>query len=64
MPTYQYQCKNCAHSFEAVESIKSEPQRKCPSCQDGTIERVVGPVVFHLKGDGWAKDGYSKPNKK
>ena len=32
MPTYEYECKSCGHTFDAFHSMKDEPLKICPQC--------------------------------
>lgn len=57
MPTYEYQCQS-GHEFTARQSIKDEPLTKCPKCFM-PCKRLISSTSFHLRGSGWAKDGYS-----
>ncbi len=63
MPTYGYGCKVCGHEFEIEQSIKDEPHTECPKCRVYTRNRLIIGSSFVLKGDGWAKDLYSKAKK-
>lgn len=59
MPTYDYQCNNCDHSFEEFQSITSNPLRKCPECSKNTLKRLIGcgaGVIF--KGSGFYQTDY------
>lgn len=59
MPVYEYECE-CGHIFEETHSIKEDSSTsKCPKCSK-KARKVPSLVDFHLKGGGWAKDGYSK----
>lgn len=57
MPIYEYKCE-AGHEFELQQSIKDEPVKTCPICQR-RCQRLISRTSFHLKGDGWYKDGYS-----
>ena len=60
MPIYEYQCTECDHIIEKIESFESEIRTIiCPFC-NGISNRILSLGSFHLKGDGWAKDGYGK----
>ncbi|MDR2193420.1 MAG: zinc ribbon domain-containing protein [Treponema sp.] len=53
MPTYEYECKDCGHSFEAFQSMSDEPLTTCPRCGK-EIRRIItggGGVIF--KGSGF-----------
>lgn len=58
MPLYDFTCPNCGHEEECLQA-RSQPAPECEKC--GTVMRRNGVQLtgFHLKGDGWAKDGYS-----
>ncbi|GIX01610.1 MAG: zinc ribbon domain-containing protein [Thermogutta sp.] len=54
MPTYEYVCEACEHTFEEFQSITAEPLRKCPACGKNKLRRVIGPggaILF--KGSGF-----------
>ena len=48
MPTYEYECRKCGHQFEAYQSIKDEPLKRCTKdvCPQGngrgTVKRLIG----------------------
>jgi putative FmdB family regulatory protein len=53
MPTYDYECKACGHTFEAFQRITEDPLSTCPKCS-GEVRRLVGGgigVIF--KGSGF-----------
>ena len=59
MPTYQYECEDCGHQFEIMQSIVDKKLTECPSCEKGTIHRLIGTgsgVVF--KGSGFYETDY------
>lgn len=64
MPTYEYQCKKCAHQFEVFQQITEKPLKNCPECQ-GPVKRLIstgGGFIF--KGSGfYATDYRSKEYK-
>ena len=39
MPTYDYECKACHHRWELFQSIKAEPEKKCPKCGKRQAQR-------------------------
>src|SRR5262245_28397439 len=59
MPTYEYQCNACKHTFERFQRMSDAPVRTCPKCGKRKVERLLSASAFHLKGAGWYKDGYS-----
>ncbi|HVJ69885.1 MAG TPA: zinc ribbon domain-containing protein [Caulifigura sp.] len=66
MPTYDYRCKKCGHTWETFQSIKAEPIKKCPECKKNQAERVIGPgAAILFKGSGfyltdYRSDSYKK----
>ena len=60
MPTYEYECNECHHFMEAVQSIKDAPLKDCPACGKPGLERLISATAFQLKGGGWYKDAYQK----
>jgi len=59
MPTYDYSCDACDHTFEVFESISAEPQTKCPKCKKKKLRRLFGAgagLVF--KGSGFYQTDY------
>lgn len=66
MPTYDYKCQKCEHTFEQFQSITAEPLRKCPKCGAMKLKRLIGTaaaVIF--KGSGfYATDYRSESYKK
>ena len=59
MPTYEYRCPECGHSFDESESFDAPPEHVCPKC--GTLApRVFGVPYIRFKGTGF----YSTDSKK
>lgn len=57
--TYEYVCEACGHQWEAEQSIKDAPLKKCSACGKPRAKRLVsGGTGFLLKGGGWYADGY------
>ncbi|MBL8018644.1 MAG: zinc ribbon domain-containing protein [Leptospirales bacterium] len=60
MPTYSYQCQDCGHEYDALQSIKAEPDTVCPKCK-GRVERLIGAGAgIHFKGTGFYVTDYKK----
>jgi putative FmdB family regulatory protein len=59
MPTYDYECKACHHRWELFQSIKADPEKKCPKCGKKQAQRVIGPGAGILfKGSGFYQTDY------
>jgi putative FmdB family regulatory protein len=60
MPTYEYECTKCGHTFDAFQSITAEPLSSCPQCR-GKVRRLIGGgmgIIF--KGSGFYTTDYKK----
>lgn len=60
MPTYDYQCGKCQHTFEKFQGIKEKPEAKCPKC-GGKARRLISAgagIIF--KGSGFYETDYKK----
>ena len=54
MPTYDYECRSCGHSFEAFQSMSEDPLTQCPECGKNELRRLIGGgtgIIF--KGSGF-----------
>lgn len=59
MPTYEYQCEACRHTFEKFQSIKARPVRKCPACGKMKVRRLLGTgAALIFKGSGFYATDY------
>ncbi len=59
MPTYDYKCDACGHTFERFQSITSRPVRTCPECGRQRVRRLIGTgggIIF--KGSGFYQTDY------
>src|ERR1700716_2847239 len=59
MPTYEYKCDACGHTFEKFQSITAAPIKKCPVCGKSKVRRLIGSgagMIF--KGSGFYTPDY------
>lgn len=59
MPTYDYQCEACDHTFEHFQAITARPIRKCPACKANKLVRLIGTgggIIF--RGSGFYQTDY------
>ena len=52
MPTYQYACTECGHSFEQVQKFSDDALTICPECE-GRLRKVFNAVGVVFKGSGF-----------
>ncbi|MGL5829722.1 MAG: FmdB family zinc ribbon protein [Angustibacter sp.] len=55
MPTYDYSCTQCAHSFEIVQAFSDDALTTCPECE-GRLRKVFGNVGVVFKGSGFYRN--------
>lgn len=65
MPLYGFKCEFCDFEFEKSKPMKEADEFEgCPQCGSECKRIISGGSCFILKGDGWAKDGYSESSNK
>ena len=52
MPTYQYACTECGHSFEQFQSFSEDALTVCPEC-NGRLRKLFNAVGVVFKGSGF-----------
>ena len=60
MPTYEYECTKCGHTFEVFQNINDKRIEKCPKCSQ-KVKRLIGSgsgIIF--KGSGFYATDYRK----
>jgi putative FmdB family regulatory protein len=58
MPIYDYQCNNCKVVFEHYQKINSKPIRKCKSCKEFKLQRLICKPNIIFKGPGFYVNDY------
>jgi putative FmdB family regulatory protein len=61
MPTYEYRCRECGHTFDEYQQMTADPLVVCPNCGKHTLKRVMGTgggIIF--KGSGFYQTDYKK----
>ena len=53
MPTYEYECKSCSHSFEVFQSMSEQPIKDCPKCGKEVRRLIFGGTGVIFKGSGF-----------
>lgn len=58
MPTYDYKCLECGHTFDYFQKMSDEPLQNCPVCH-GKLKRLIGPGAGPIfKGSGFYETDY------
>jgi len=62
MPTYDYECRFCGHSFETFQSMSDDSLTTCPECGKEQLRRLIsGGAGIIFKGSGfYVNDSKSK----
>ncbi len=68
MPTYEYECRKCGHTFEKFQRISEPPAKRCPLCRSAVRRVLGGGAGLLFKGSGfyitdYRSDGYKKSAK-
>jgi putative FmdB family regulatory protein len=67
MPTYEYECKICGHTFDVFQSMSDAPIKDCPECGKEVRRLINGGTGIIFKGSGFyvndRKGGGSAANK-
>lgn len=61
MPLYEYECSNCHHRFEKIESFSAPEKRECPKCGK-VAKRLLAAPAIQFKGSGWYVTDYGRKN--
>ena len=69
MPIYEYECKKCNTTFEAMQSVSAKPLKTCNGLgcnnrDNGKVRRLVSASGFILKGSGWYTSDYPSEARK
>jgi putative FmdB family regulatory protein len=63
MPTYEYECNDCGHCFEAFQNMKDEPLKKCTECEGEVYRKISSNAGLIFKGNGFYLTDYGKGDK-
>ncbi len=59
MPTYDYICDACEHTWELFQKITDDPVKKCPECGKKKAVRQFGTgAAIMFKGSGFYETDY------
>jgi putative FmdB family regulatory protein len=49
MPIFEYKCRTCDHTFEALEFNSADTPSACPRCAAGELERLLSAAAVHTR---------------
>ena len=64
MPIYEYACKSCGHTLDALQKISDDRLVDCPECSEPALKRLLSAPRFRLKGEGWYETDFKKDNQR
>lgn len=53
MPTYEYECKTCGHTFEIFQNMSDPVLKSCPECGKEVRRLINGGTGIIFKGSGF-----------
>jgi putative FmdB family regulatory protein len=63
MPTYEYRCRDCGHSFDIVQKMSDDQLTHCPEC-GGELRKVFTAPAISFKGSGFYATDHGSKGKK
>lgn len=60
MPTYEYVCMQCGHTFEVLQNMSDKELSKCPKCAKKLRRVIGGGAGLIFKGSGFYATDYKK----
>ncbi|MFT5502202.1 MAG: putative FmdB family regulatory protein [Woeseiaceae bacterium] len=64
MPIYEYACKHCKHTLDALQKMSDDPLVDCPECGEPALKKLLSAPRFRLKGAGWYETDFKKDNQR
>jgi|TARA_B110000116_G_scaffold251869_1_gene247295 putative FmdB family regulatory protein len=64
VPIYEYACKSCDHTLDALQKMSDDPLVDCPECGEAALKRLISAPRFRLKGQGWYETDFKKDNQR
>ena len=64
VPIYEYACKKCDHTLDALQKMSDDPLVECPECGEPQLKRLISAPRFRLKGEGWYETDFKKDNQR
>jgi len=64
LPIYEYACKKCNHTLDALQKMSDAPLIDCPACGEPGLKRLLSAPRFRLKGQGWYETDFKTDNQR
>ena len=64
MPIYEYACRKCDHTLDALQKMSDDALVDCPECGEPALKRLISAPRFRLKGKGWYETDFKKDNQR
>ena len=64
MPIYEYACRSCEHTFDALQKMADPVVVDCPECGETSLRRLLSAPKFRLKGKGWYETDFKTGDKR
>jgi len=64
VPIYEYACKSCDHTLDALQKMSDDPLVDCPVCGMASLKRLISAPRFRLKGEGWYETDFKRDNQR
>lgn len=64
MPIYEYACKSCEHTFDALQKMSDPRLVDCPECGEPSLRKLLSAPKFRLKGQGWYETDFKTGDKR
>jgi putative FmdB family regulatory protein len=61
MPIYEFKCNQCGYEWSQLRKMGEDDPGECFDCHSSDTRKLLSKGNFHLRGRGWAIDGYNKP---
>ncbi len=64
MPTYEYKCPKCGHSYDSFQKMSDKALAKCPNCGTRGRRVISGGAGVVFKGSGFYETDYKQAGRK
>jgi putative FmdB family regulatory protein len=58
MPTYEYKCPSCGHTFECLQPMDADKTAACLRCPSKAKRMIGSGCGVHFKGSGFYETDY------